>query len=147
TGVAVAGKDQDRHRRAPEHAGSCGRTHGRRPRAPPTHSSLDTPTTRPLPAPATMRTHVAIAALLFLVAFAVRWTLLQGLVLGDDPQEFAVLLHILSAGPLWSDQLHLRFAGWIFNHLAFWAFGVSEAAFLAPTALLTSTMPIMAYAI
>src|SRR5215831_13384176 len=94
-----------------------------------------------------MRAHLLAASALFGVAFTVRWWLRQGLVLGDDPQEYAVLLHILSNGPLWSDQLHLRFAGWIFNHLAFWAFGVSETAFLAPTALLTSTMPIMAYAI
>jgi hypothetical protein len=42
---------------------------------------------------------------------------------GDDPQEFAVLLHIMSNGPMLTDQLHLRFAGWIFNWLAFWLGG------------------------
>lgn len=94
-----------------------------------------------------MRVHLLAAAALFGVAFTVRWWLRQGLVLGDDPQEYAVLLHILSNGPLWSDQLHLRFAGWILNHVAFWLFGVSESAFLMPTALVTSTFPVLAYAI
>ena len=94
-----------------------------------------------------MRAHGPAVAVLLAVAFAVRWWLLQGLVLGDDPQEFAVLLHILSYGPLLTDQLHLRFAGWIFNHLAFWLGGVSETMFLLPTAILTSTFAVMAYAI
>lgn len=94
-----------------------------------------------------MRAHGPAVVVLLVVAFAVRWWLRQGLVLGDDPQEFAVLLHILSFGPLLSDQLHLRFAGWIFNHLAFWLGGVSETMFLLPTALLTSTFSVMAYAI
>ena len=94
-----------------------------------------------------MRVHAAAAAGLFAVAFAVRWWLRQGLVLGDDPQEFAVLLHILTNGPMLTDQLHLRFGGWIFNHLAFWLGGISETMFLLPTALVTSTFGVMAYAI
>jgi hypothetical protein len=94
-----------------------------------------------------MRVHALAAVALFVVAFMTRWWLRQGLVLGDDGQEFAVLLHILQNGPLLTDQLHLRFGGWIFNHLAFWLFGVSEATFLLPTMLLTSTFAIMAYAI
>jgi tetratricopeptide (TPR) repeat protein len=91
--------------------------------------------------------HVLAAAGIFAVGFAVRWWLRQGLVLGDDPQEFAVLLHILSNGPMLTDQLHLRFAGWIFNHLAFWLGGISETMFLLPTALVTSTFGVFAYAI
>jgi tetratricopeptide (TPR) repeat protein len=94
-----------------------------------------------------MRAHVLAAAALFAVAFAVRWWLRQGLVLGDDPQEYAALLHILSNGPLLQDQLHVRFGGWIFNHLAFWLFGVSETAFLVPTMLVTSTFGVLAYAL
>jgi tetratricopeptide (TPR) repeat protein len=94
-----------------------------------------------------MRAHGPAVLVLLAVAFAVRWWLRQGLVLGDDPQEFAVLLHILSYGPMLTDQLHLRFAGWIFNHLAFWLGGVSETMFLLPTAVLTSTFSVMAYAI
>jgi len=94
-----------------------------------------------------MRAHGPAVFVLLDVAFAVRWWLRQGLVLGDDPQEFAVLLHILSNGPLLTDQLHLRFAGWVFNHLAFWLGGVSETMFLLPTAILTSTFAVMAYAI
>ena len=91
-----------------------------------------------------MRVHVLAAAVLFAVGFTVRWWLRQGLVLGDDPQEYGALLGILTNGPIWSDQLHLRFAGWLANYLAFWLFGVSESAFLMPTALLTSTFAIMA---
>jgi tetratricopeptide (TPR) repeat protein len=94
-----------------------------------------------------MRLHVLAASLVFLAAFAVRWWLRQGLVLGDDPQEYALLLHILTNGPMWTDQLHVRWGGWILNHLAFWLFGVSESAFLAPTALATSTMSVLAYAL
>ena len=94
-----------------------------------------------------MRVHVAAAAALFAVAVGVRWWLRQGLVLGDDPQEFAALLHISSNGPMLTDQLHLRFAGWIFNWLAFWLGGISETMFLLPTAIVTSTFPVMAYAI
>jgi hypothetical protein len=94
-----------------------------------------------------MRAHVAAAAALFAVAFGVRWWMRQGLVLGDDPQEYAVLLHIMSNGPMLTDQLHLRFAGWIFNWLAFWLGGISETMFLLPTAIVTSTFPVMAYAI
>ena len=94
-----------------------------------------------------MRVHAAAAAGIFAIAFAVRWWLRQGLVLGDDPQEFAVLLHILMNGPMLHDQLHLRFAGWIFNHLAFWLGGISESMFLLPTALVTSTFGVMAYGV
>src|SRR5262245_57096112 len=94
-----------------------------------------------------MRTRWLAMVVLFAVAFGVRWWLRQGLVLGDDPQEYAVLLHILTSGPLLTDQLHLRFTGWIFNHLFFSAFGISETSFLLPTILLTSTLSIMAWAI
>jgi hypothetical protein len=94
-----------------------------------------------------MRIHLLAALGLFAVGFGVRWSMRQGLVLGDDPQEFAALLHILMNGPLLSDQLHLRFGGWLFNHLGFWLLGVTEEAFLLPTALLTSTFGVMAYAI
>ena len=94
-----------------------------------------------------MRVHLLAAIGLFAVAFGVRWWMRQGLVLGDDPQEFAALLHILTNGPLFTDQLHLRFGGWLFNHLGFWLLGVTEEAFLLPTALVTSTFGVMAYAI
>ncbi len=94
-----------------------------------------------------MRTHLAAAAALFAVALGVRCLLLQGLVLGDDPQEFATLLTVLADGPRWADQLQLRFGGWILNHVVFWLFGVSETAFLAPTVVLTSTFAVMAYAL
>lgn len=94
-----------------------------------------------------MRTHLPAAVVLFAVAFGVRWWLRQGLVLGDDPQEYAALLYILSNGPLLSDQLHVRFGGWLLNHLAFWLFGVSETSFLLPTMLVTSTFSMLAYGI
>jgi hypothetical protein len=91
-----------------------------------------------------MRLHVLAASVVFMAAFAVRWWLRQGLVLGDDPQEYALLLHVLMNGPMFTDQLHLRWAGWILNHLAFWLFGVSEPA---PTALATSSFGVFAYAL
>src|SRR5262249_4484982 len=94
-----------------------------------------------------MRKHVSAAVALFAVAFGVHWWLRQGLVLGDDPQEYAALLHILTNGPLFNDQLHVRFGGWILNHLSFWLLGVSETSFLLPTMLVTSTFPVLAYAI
>jgi hypothetical protein len=106
-----------------------------------------TPAPSPDTAPETMRVHLLAAAGLFALAFGVRWWLRQGLVLGDDPQEFAALLHILVNGPLLSDQLHLRFGGWLFNHRGFWLLGVTETAFLLPTALVTSTFGVMAYAL
>src|SRR5690242_17677384 len=127
-----------------EHAGG---RRDNRPSRPATGRSLDRwrreryRRTRP------MRVHVPAAAATFAVAFAVRWWLRQGLVLGDDPQEYAALLHILTNGPLFQDQLHVRFAGWIFNHLAFWLFGVSETTFLLPTMVVTSTFSVLAYAI
>src|SRR5581483_7945539 len=46
-----------------------------------------------------------------------------------------------------NDQLHLRFGTWVANHLAFWLFGVSETAFLAPTWIVSSTFAVMAYAL
>src|SRR5439155_25824797 len=94
-----------------------------------------------------MRVHVLAAAVLFAVGFTVRWWLRQGLVLGADLQEYGAFLGILPNGPIWSDQLHQRFAGWLANYLAFWLFGVSESAFFFNDTATTEIYTIMAYAL
>jgi tetratricopeptide (TPR) repeat protein len=91
--------------------------------------------------------HLVAALLLFAVAFAIRWDLLCGLILGDDPQEFPMILQIMSHGPDWKDQLHLRFAGWILNYFSFVLFGVSETTLFLPTFIVSSSLPVIAYAL
>jgi tetratricopeptide (TPR) repeat protein len=92
-------------------------------------------------------THLLAAVAIFVVAFAMRWWFLCGLMLGDDPQELNVLQQILVYGPMLTDQLHLRFGTWVANHLAFVLFGVSETTFLAPTWILSSSFGVLAYAL
>jgi hypothetical protein len=89
--------------------------------------------------------HLPSAAAIFGIAFAVRWAFLSGLILCDDIQEYSALLSILGHGPAWADQLHMRFAGWLPNYVAFLLFGVSETAFLLPTWILSSTLGVLAY--
>src|SRR5580765_534769 len=91
--------------------------------------------------------HVLAAVLLFASAFAIRWYLLCGLILGDDPQEVPMILHIMAQGPIWTDQLHMRFAGWLLNYVAFVLFGVSETTLLLPTLIVSSTFGAIAYAL
>ena len=71
--------------------------------------------------------HVAAAAALFLFALALRLHFFCGFVLGDNPIEYAALVGILRHGPNWTDQLHVRFGGWVLNVAALKLFGVSEA--------------------
>jgi hypothetical protein len=94
-----------------------------------------------------VRRHLPAALAIFAVAFAVRWWLLQGLVLGDDGQELSALQQILASGPDLRDQLQVRFAGWVWNWLSFRLFGVSETTLLLPTWVLSSLFGVLAYAL
>ena len=80
-----------------------------------------------------MRRHLAAGLALFAIAFVVRWWLLCGLILGDDPQEFGMLQQVLASGPDFRDQLQVRFGGWVFNYVVALLFGVSETTVLLPT--------------
>jgi hypothetical protein len=92
-----------------------------------------------------VRRHLLAAFGIFTVAFVVRWWLVQGLVLGDDAQEFGMLEQAVVSGPDLRDQLAVRFGGWIFNYLALLLFGVSETTLILPTWVLSSTFGVLAY--
>ena len=94
-----------------------------------------------------VRRHLPAALTIFAVAFAVRWWLLQGLVLGDDGQELSALQQILASGPDLRDQLQVRFAGWLWNWVAFRLLGISETTLLLPTWMLSSGFGVLAYAL
>ena len=94
-----------------------------------------------------MRRHVLPLLGLFAVALVVRFWLLQGLVLGDDAQEFGVLQHVLANGPDFRDQLQVRFGGWAVNYVACWLLGVSESTVMLPSILISSSLPLMSYAL
>src|SRR5215813_14209549 len=81
--------------------------------------------------------HLLAAVLLFGLGFAIRRYFVCGLILGDDPQEFPMLLQILTRGPVWSDQLHLRWAGWFLNYVAV----------LLPTTIVSCTFGVLGYAL
>ena len=94
-----------------------------------------------------MRRHLLVALAIVAVAFAVRWALLSGLVLGDDPEEFTMLQQVLAGGLDFHDQLQVRFGGWILNYVAARLFGMSETTLLLPTWLLSSSFGAIAYAL
>jgi hypothetical protein len=93
-----------------------------------------------------VRRHVAAALGIVAIAFAIRWWLLQGLILGDDPQEFGVLQQVLASGPDFRDQLQVRFGTWVLNWAAARLLGLSETTVLLPTWLLSSAFGALAYA-
>lgn len=94
-----------------------------------------------------MRRHLPAALGIFGIALALRWWLVQGLVLGDDGQEFSALQQILASGPDFRDQLQVRFAGWVWNWVVLRLFGVSETTLLLPTCLLSCVFGVLAYAL
>src|SRR5262245_12456587 len=94
-----------------------------------------------------VRRQLLLAVLVFAVGFAVRWYFLCGPILGDDYEEFSVIQYVVGHPPLWYDQLHLRFVGWLPNYLAFLLFGVSETTFLLPSVLVSSSFGVLAYAL
>jgi hypothetical protein len=91
--------------------------------------------------------HVAVCGALFLFALALRLHFFCGFVLGDDPVEFAALISINRHGPTWTDQLHVRFGGWVLNVAALRLFGVSESTLFLPTWLVSAAIPVVAYAL
>src|SRR5262249_19320824 len=80
-------------------------------------------------------------------AYAVRRYFYCGLLLGDDGQEYAVILHVLGSGPDFHDQYHLRFGVWIFNYICFLLFGISEWSLMLPNWALSSLLGVVAYAL
>ena len=94
-----------------------------------------------------MRRPLLAGLLIFAVAFALRWWLLCGLILGDDGQEFGVLQQVLASGPDFRDQLQVRFGGWLFNWLSALLLGTSETTVLLPTWILSSLFGVLARAL
>ena len=141
-----------RARRAMRSAGSPARRSPTASGAPSSGSGSDPPRSR-----ATRRTrrpdmrdrwvHVVVASALFLVALALRVHFFCGFVLGDDPIEFAALIGINRHGPTWTDQLHVRFGGWVLNVAALKLFGVSESTLFLPTWIVSAAIPVIAYAL
>jgi hypothetical protein len=91
--------------------------------------------------------HVAVCGALFLFALALRLHFFCGFILGDDPIEFAALMSINRHGPTWTDQLDVRFGGWILNVAALKPFGVSESTLFLPTWIVSAVIPVVAYAL
>ena len=91
--------------------------------------------------------HLAVGGALFLFALALRLHFFNGFILGDDPVEFAALVGILRNGPNWTDQLDVRFGGWVLNVAALQLFGVSESTMFLPTWLVSASFPVIGYAL
>ena len=89
--------------------------------------------------------HILAAVGLFSLAIVLRRLLFCGFVLGDDLEDFDMLRELLSEGPDWRRQLHLRFGVWLFIFCTTKLLGVSETTFFLPTWVVSSTLPIIAY--
>jgi Dolichyl-phosphate-mannose-protein mannosyltransferase len=92
-----------------------------------------------------VRRHLPAVLGIFGIALAIRVWLLQGLILGDDAQEFGVLQHVLANGPDLRDQLQVRFGGWVLNYVICGLLGVSETTVILPSMLLSSALAALAY--
>jgi len=92
-----------------------------------------------------VRRHLPAVLGIFGIALAIRVWLLQGLMLGDDAQEFGVLQHVLANGPDLRDQLQVRFGGWVLNYVICALLGVSETTVILPSMLLSSALAALAY--
>jgi len=90
---------------------------------------------------------IVLPLLVFAWACALRLVFFSGFVLCDDIQEYATCVHVLTHGPMLTDQFHLRFGGWLFNVVAFRLVGVSEFGFFLPSVLMSASLGIVAYAI
>jgi tetratricopeptide (TPR) repeat protein len=88
---------------------------------------------------------IALGCGLFAFALALRLHFFCGFILADDGQEFPMMKTILASGPIWSDQLHARFGGWILNLLSLKLFGVSEASLFLPTIVLSASFAVLGY--
>ena len=89
----------------------------------------------------------SICIALFLASLALRLWLFQGLVLGDDMEEFLLAQYLLGhpVDFLVSPQLQHRVFSWLPNVLAFRVFGVSETAFFLPTWILSASLSVVAF--
>ena len=88
---------------------------------------------------------IILPLIIFGCAYLLRRYFFCGFILGDDAEEFILFLHVLHQAPIWSNQLHLRFGGWIFNLLSFKLLGVSELSFFLPTLLFSASLSVIGY--
>ena len=58
-----------------------------------------------------------------------------------------MLQTILQRGPDWSDQIHLRFGGWVFHYLSVQLFGLSEGSYFLPNWLVSASLGPIAFSI
>src|SRR5438094_9703381 len=59
--------------------------------------------------------------------------------------EVPMLRMITFQGPLWNDQLHARFGGWVLNFLTLKLLGFNEVALFLPTVVISASFPVLAY--
>ena len=96
---------------------------------------------------ATLRAARRLAPLaLVLLAGMLRLRFHAGFILGDDLEEFELVRSLVQDGPSFEGHLRYRFPMWVFNYLAELGLGNHEAAFFLPTWLLSSLLPVLAYA-
>ena len=89
--------------------------------------------------------HIAIGGGLFVFALALRLHFFCGFILADDMIEVPMLRMITFQGPLWNDQLHARFGGWVLNFLTLKLLGFNEVALFLPTVVISASFPVLAY--
>ena len=78
-------------------------------------------------------------------ALALRLHFFCGFILADDMIEVPMLRMITFQGPLWNDQLHARFGGWVLNFLTLKLLGFNEVALFLPTVVISASFPVLAY--
>src|SRR5438552_493431 len=61
--------------------------------------------------------------------------------------EVPMLRMITFQGPLWNDQLHARFGGWVLNFLTLKLLGFTEVALFLPPVVTSARFPVLAYAL
>jgi hypothetical protein len=88
-----------------------------------------------------------IPMMLFCWALLLRKYFFCGFIMGDDGQEFGLILHIINHGPMYRSQLFQRFMGWFFNVASCILFGYSETSYFLPIWLISSSFSIIGYKI
>ena len=89
--------------------------------------------------------YVVLPLIIFFFALFLRLYFFTGFILGDDIEEFNVVIHYLDHGPNLKYAAHLSFSRWIPNIISFLLFGVSEISFFLPTWILSSSMAVIGY--